>query len=523
MALRIGAFSGEIPKIGARLLPETSAQVARGVRLEDGTLAPLRHARTVQPIDGHTMTIYPREDEWLSWNRPVSVAPAPIAEDRLYFTGDGAPKVISGAMTYDLAVPAPQSALAAEIENGEADPELSETVLYTYTWITALDEESEPAPLGDGVLWSEGLNVVLTGFMAHPTTRAIDRMRIYRSQTSALGDTLLYLIHERPVSTAPFTDVVANNTIQELLVSLDYNPPPAGLSGLIALPNGMMAAFMGKRLYFSEPYRPHAWPEKYILTTDYAIVGLGAFGSAVAVLTTGQPYIVAGTAPDTITMEKLEVNLPCLSARGIVDMGYSIAYPSPEGLVVINTSGAQLVSRNLMTRDQWQRLAPASFVASVYSGRYIASYAPAQGDPATIVIDLSGEQPFITHAAAHASAMFSHIETGQLFFVSDGAIREWDALDSPPGSLLWRSKIFVLATYANFGAFLADVEASEGVPVAFVARIYADGALKASIQSVNQPARLPGGFLARTWEIEIETNCKVTALALATSPSELAA
>ncbi|MGL1400235.1 hypothetical protein ACSTI4_24935, partial [Vibrio parahaemolyticus] len=76
-----------------------------------------------------------------------------------------------------------------------------------------------------------------------------------------------------------------------------YNPPPAGLRGLTAMPNGMMAAFDGKDLYFCEPYLPHAWPASYTLTTDFPIVGLGAFGTSLVVMTTGNLYLVSGTAP----------------------------------------------------------------------------------------------------------------------------------------------------------------------------------------------------------------------------------
>lgn len=520
--ISLTAFGGEIPRVAARLLAQSAAQVALGVKIEDGALAPLRRERLVQALTTPPQTIFLDGDEWRTWPNPVSVAPAPIAEDRLYVMGDGAPKIIAGGTTFALAVPAPAVALSTVVESGELDTDLMSTVLYTYTWVTTLDEESEPAPLSAGLLWSDGLSVRVTGFTLPPAGRPIDRMRIYRSQTSALGETQLYLIKERPVSSAAFIDIVADNPIQELLPSLDYNQPPAALRGLVAMPNGMMAAFVGKRLYFCEPYRPHAWPEKYILTTDYEIVGLGVFGSAVAVLTKGQPYIVAGTAPDTMTMEKLEVNLPCVAARGIVDLGYSIAYPSPEGLVVINTSGAQLVSRNLMTRDQWQKLNPASFVASVYSGRYVAAYAPVTGDPATIVIDLSGEQPFITRADMAATAMFSDILTGQLYYAAGNAIHEWDAPSQQPGTFVWRSKIFALPAHANFGAFLADVETIGDEPPQFVARIYADKLLRASVTTTNTPARLPSGFLARDWEIEIESNCRVTAVALAFAPSEFA-
>ncbi|KFD27071.1 hypothetical protein [Sphingobium yanoikuyae] len=524
MAISITGFGGEIPRVEARLLANSAAQVARTVKLEDGSITPLRVPTLEKALASTALTIFLDGDDWLTWPAVVSVVPAPIAEDRLYVTGDGAPKVIAAGATYPLAVPAPTRALVASIQTGSPDPELSSTILYTYTWVTTLDEESEPAPLSNALLWSEGLNVVLSGFALPPAGRPIDRMRIYRSQTSALGETLLYLIKERAVSAAGFTDLAGENDIQEQLPSLDYNAPPANLSGLVPMPNGMMAAFVGKKLYFCEPYRPHAWPEKYILTMDYEIVGLGVFGSAVAVMTRGQPYIVAGTAPDTMSMEKLEVNLPCVSARGIVDLGYSIAYPSPEGLVVINTSGAQLVSRNLITRDQWQRLKPASFVASVHSGRYVTSYTPISGSPATLVIDLSGEQPFITHADAHATAMYYDIETSRLFYAEGLEILEWDALTAAPDMFTWRSKIFALAGHVNFSCFLADVEQMAGADtLSFTARIIADGRQVASVQTVNQVARLPSGFLARNWEIEVESNAKVTALALAFSPTELSA
>lgn len=519
--IRITPFGGETPKIDASLLQNGSAQRALDIKLEEGTLLPIRQPRVVEQLTSSAMTIYLNGDDWLSWPAVVNVAPAPIAEDRLYVTGDGAPKIIAGDVTYPLAVPAPSRALIASLGAGTVNPDQSQTILYTYTWVTTLDEESEPAPLSNELLWSQGINVTLTGFIAPPAGRPIDRMRIYRSQTGALGDTLLYLIKERAVSTASFVDISGDNPIQEQLPSLDYNQPPAGLSGLVAMPNGMMAGFVGKRLYFCEPYRPHAWPEKYILTTDYEIVGLGVFGSAVAVMTVGQPYIVAGTAPDTMTMERIEVNLPCVSARGIVDLGYSIAYPSPEGLVTIGTGGAQLVSRALISRDQWQKLKPASFVAGSFAGRYMAAYT-AGAVTSVLIIDLTGEQPFITYASDHATAMFNDIATGSLYYVRGAQILEWDAIDSPPGSYTWRSKRFVHGGHINYGVFQADADPLDGAAPAFTARLYADGALKATVTRPNDVCRLPSGFLARVWEVELVSNMKVRAIALASSPSELA-
>ena len=225
-------------------------------------------------------------------------------------------------------------------------------------------------------------------------------MRIYRAQTATTG-TSLYFIEERAVSTANYVDVVASDKINEPLPSLDWDAPVDTLKGLVAMPNGMMAAHSGKKLYFCEPWRPHAWPEKYSLTTDYEIVGLGAFGNSLAVLTTGVPYLVTGTTPDTMAMEKLELNYPCLSSRGIEDLGYAVVYPSTDGLVSISASGANVITNGVFTRSAWERLRPYTMFSGQRGGRYFATYSRLDAVEGvideTMIIDPSGQQPFVIH------------------------------------------------------------------------------------------------------------------------------
>lgn len=578
MTVRLNAFSGELPRILPRLLPQSAAQVAQDVKLENGGLVPIRRGRYVQRLATPAQTIYLHQSRWLGWIGNVYAVPGPIADDRLYITGDGAPQIMAGGSTFPLAVPKPAFPLSITIDGDEApDEDLEQSVLYTYTWLTEFDEESEPAPSSNALLWSEGLNVRLSGFVAAPTDRRINRMRIYRSQTSALGEIAYYFIAERAVSTVAWIDDTGENTIQEQLPSLDYNAPPAGLSGLISMPNGMMAGFVGKKLYFCEPWKPHAWPEKYILTSDYPIVGLGAIGASIVILTTGQPYIAAGTHPETMSMEKVEVNLPCLSARGIVDLGNAIAYPSPDGLVLVSQAGTNVVTRQLITRDDWKRLNPGSFIAGSFAGRYMCAYAYTDARDVErrglLIIDLSGDQPFIVRASDDADAMVTDIATGELYLLRNEVdIYEWDAIASPFGEMLWRSKKMVLPAHANFGAILIegedtmtadqraaaearavimrrrnreliDTDATGGpinaMPLGLVtfagsllspvvedeptfgATVYADGRAVAHIATLNEPVRLPGGFLALTWEIEIRGNQMITAIAMGASPSEL--
>lgn len=577
--LKLIGFTGENPKVIPRLLGDTAAQLAFNVRLDDGGLTPVRKQRfdyqfPSPPVGGYK-TIYKDGDTWLGWDKAVYVAPGPVATDRLYIFGDGAPKMKVAGVTYPLAVTRPAGALTA-VASGTPSSTLGSTRIYVYTWVTGFDEESEPSPASNEVYWQPGQTVTLSGFGAVPAGRNITKQRIYRSQTSTTGTTL-YFIAERAASSANFVDNVAADAFQEPLPSTTWNAPPDDLTGLVSGPNGMMAAFRGKEVYFCEPYRPHAWPETYVLTTDYPIVGLAWFGTSLAIMTTGVPYVATGTAPESMAMEKTELNLPCINARGIVDMGYSVVYPSHDGLVVVSTSGTSVVSKGLFSRDDWLRLNPQGMVAGQYNGRYFTSYSysDANGNEqlGTFIFDLTGEQPFLIRSDAQADAMYYELSTGVLYMLLDGSIYEWDALSEPAALLAWRSKLFVVPKPTNFGAILIEADSAltleqieaiedeierinaenavifaqpsiggelggsvlnaypvngdelKAVPSlnrTVSVSIYADRKLVATVGRVNKMVRLPSGFLATLWEVEVSSDTAITQISLAGTGYELA-
>lgn len=575
MIIRLAGFMGESPRTIPRLLPDTMAQQAYNTKLENGALKPIHRARLDKRLDAQAQTIFLHQGKWIAWDQVVDVVRGPVAEDRLYFTGDGVPKIMVDGETMNLAIPAPTGKPVATV-SGTPSEELSSTILYAYTWVTSLGEESEPSPLSEGVEWSPGLPVTVRGFSQPPDNRRVTSMRIYRSQTSSTGATDLYFIAERPAGVGDFLDDGLD--LVEPIPSTDFNPPPDELQGITALPNGILAAFAGKRLYFSEPYYPHAWPEKYVLTTDYEIVGLGAFGSSVAIMTTGTPYIASGTAPENMVMEKLELNLPCINARGIVDLGYSVAYPSHLGLVSISSNGANVVTNGVLTRDQWLQMNPYSFVAGQFAGRWMASYAytdeGGEGKRGIIIIDLSGDQAFLIRNSDYADSMYYDISSGALYLLKSGTdIYEWDAIDQPFGEQLWRSKRFIIPTETNFGALLVEgdditnaaqkktleekakaimaanraimdksrsggeiggapigvipfggslLDAIEHDQASLAVSVYADDRLVFTTSKLNRVIRLPAGFLARTWEIEVRGNIQVSQITMATSASEIA-
>lgn len=559
--LTLSQFIGEIPTVTPRLLPDSAAQVAKNCKLVNGSIVPLRNSGDYRVLANQNIYFYKHGSTWFEYNKIVDVVNAPIAKNRLYITGDGVPKIVTDAsVIYSLAVKAPPTPLTA-VASGELDITTQSTVVYSYTYVTSYDEESEPAPISNEVLRSPGMEVTLTGFVAPPTDRNYNRIRIYRSQTSLSGTTDLYFIAEvaLPVPSPSYVDLPEDSPIQEAIGSLTYNPPPDDLQGIIALPNGMLAGFTGNKLYFSEPYIPHAWPEKYVLTTNYDIVGLGAFGRSIAIMTKGNPYIATGITPDAMAMELIEVNYPCVNKRGIVDLGYAVAYPSSDGLILVSSDGAKIVTRGLFTRDQWQQLNPQTMVACQYDGRYVAcySYVDSMGvtQSGTIIIDLSGEQPFLTRTDFYTNYMFYEPGAGRLYVLDGNKAKQWDAPHMPYTQMEWRSKKIVLDGPINFGASLVDVDAvtdgvnqplptitvedatfvseiflstvvagsiySQSLDPAFQAEIYADGVQVKTFEDMNKVSRLPGGFLARTWEIVVKGRQPVTSIYMAWSPSEL--
>ncbi|QRE00585.1 hypothetical protein [Pseudomonas phage Itty13] len=578
--IKLIGFTGEVPKLSARLLPENAAQSAFNTRLTSGDLRPIRRSRFrysfgTAPANGYG-TIYKHGTEWLAWQGLVHAAPGPVAQDRLYYTGDGAPKMRVNGTVYNLAVPRPTAALTAAVSGTPTSPNLSETRLYVYTFVTDFGEESEPCPASNEVEWSPGQTVTLSGFQAAPAGRNITKQRIYRSQSSTSG-TQFYFIAERDVSAANFIDNLPSTAIQEPLPSLDYNAPPDGLRGLIALPNGMMAAFMGKDLYFCEPWQPHAWPEMYVLTMDYDIVGLGAYGTTVVVMTKGNPYIVSGTAPENMQSEKLEFNLPCINAKGIQDLGYAIAYPSNDGLVLASSGGVRVATEELFTREAWQRLSPATIISGQHDGRYLAAYrfadSSSQEYRGSIILDMAGREGFVSRTGVYPTAFYYDITESRLYYIIGPDVYEWDALGEANEIQAWRSKPFILPKPLNMGAILIEAEVqltddelaaleeqaekirqeneaifNAGIldgalnaaainvypvngdklkPVPSVSQtcsvnVYADKKLVASISRVNRMDRLPAGFKAQQWEVEVTGDMTVTQVLIAGTGAELA-
>lgn len=577
MRLTLAGFTGEIPRLLPRNLPQGAAVVAQNVRLTDGGLVSVRKPKVIETLAAPVVawqTIYLFGTTWLAWETVVDAAPAPIVGNRLYYTGDGVPKMLDDVTEYDLALPGPTGALTGTPAGGGAGAVFSR--VYVYTWVTGFGEESEPSPASAVVSWQASENVTLSGFVNAPAGRNITLQRIYRSQTGASGGTNLYFIAERAASNSNYVDSIAPEDFGEAIPSLTYNPPDDALEGLTALPNGSMAAFVGKKLYFSEPYQPHAWPEIYALTMDYDIMGLGATGQGLVVATKGTPYVLTGSHPSAMTPERIDTGLPCMSKRSLQDLGYSIAYATPDGIAIVSQSGAQVVTEALFNRDLWQTYTPATMIGGQFNSRYVLAFdfiEPTTGlpDKGAFFMDLRNPGASLTRGAFHAAAMQYDITSGKLYYLEGLDILEWDPSGEIADSMYYMTKPYVTGGAMNFSVIRIDsgapitqeeIDALEAAIVAAVAsnaavfaldlqgdldgiainefalngdgmvpppsigrdttvNLYCDGVFRQSITTADQEVRLKGDYAGRRWQCEVLGTLPLERISIAQSPAEL--
>ena len=541
--IRYAGFSGENRAINPVLLPETVGVASRNQKPGRGDLRPWKSPLTVAASTAGRQTIYRMGRDidndaqyWLSWTTAVNVVRGFDANDtteQTFYTGDGIPKFTDNILglatapypttSRPMGIPAPVGAPTVTGTNSGATSPVIEYYYYVYTYVSTAGWESAPSPVSALVTRDNLGSTSISGFSSVPSGNYdINRIRIYRTQGSSTG-TDFYFLGEISIATSSTTD--NNQTLGEVLSTNFWFPAPGiptggatsitepTLSNLTAMWNGMMSGISGNSVRICEPYTPYAWPPTYeIIPPDSKPVGLGVFGQTLLVLTTGRPLVAQGSTPDGMDQKPLEINQACVAARSIVSMGTGVAWASEDGLCWLGQDGARVITSGVMLREDWQALVPSSIIGKMYEGMYLGSYNDGSGRKG-FIIDPSGGGIYFLDVGYEA--MYFDSLKDQLYVLNGANIGKWDA-----GTALTyrsRSKPFRQGVPINFAA---AVVVANAYPVTF--RLYADGVLKHT-QTVadRNPFRLPSGYRAFEFQIELEGSNPVQDAAIATSIEEL--
>ena len=358
--------------------------------------------------------------------------------------------------------------------------------------------------------------------------------------------TMFHDVSENPPTTAArywgdggnydFVDDFDSRTLLDILVSDEYDAPPENLQGLTGIQNNILVGFVGNTLYFSEPGLPHAWPNRYTTPVGFDIVALAAIAGSLLVLTKGYPYLVAVTDPASgISISRIDVLYPCLSAKSTVTMGYGIVWSTNDGLAVYSpSSGATLITKLLYNNDTWTvDIDPNTVVAEYYGENYFASHSTG-----SFVFEQDTKVGgFFVDTGPIFSASWYDTQTGKLYYTSGtlGDVNEWDDLTQPALTMEWKSKVIVTKDMLNLGAarVIADYSTVtstwEDEQVEWNAaltnwdnadevtfRLWVDKQLIFTTAVNNVDGfRLPTGYRTDTFEVGVEGNVRVRAIHLA--------
>ena len=591
MYFKVTEFNGIAPVVSSRLLADGVAQTAENVVLNSGRAVPLRtnsqvttgFSSGVTTLSNATRTSiwkYTPEstDYWLQWNEDVDVVYGPLpkdAYDRIYFTGQDYPRVgseasmISGATypaaSFKLGVPilAIPGNFALSRAANNLDTETPNTVCYVFTYVTGFGEEGPPSAATatidvtdtqtDG---STNQYVNLTNLPAAPTTTVNTsgaKMRIYRSNTGS-NTTAFQFVKELSSFGGNTTDTLDGDELGEVIPSTYWIGPPdddsstypeGQMLGLTAMPNGIFAGFTGRRLCFSEPYLPHAWPVSYRITTEDNIVALSMAGNTLLVATEGNPYIVGGVDPSSMQAVRLEAAHACVNKRSMVDMGDYAMYASPDGLVAVAGNQVELVTEQLIDPKDWlSTYNPTTIQGFLHEGTYVGFHSVGTNDRAGFMFDpRRGKNAFTTLTVTSTTdprGGYYDPQDGQLYLIDTTAtnrkIQKFQGSNTL-STLKWKSKKFVTPSPTSM-AWVSVT--AEGYP--FTVSVYAEGTLiyagtvtessGTKTLAVSTPngisnstiyesvMRLPSN-VAKEWEVQIESQFNINELCLAESIDEI--
>lgn len=395
-------------------------------------------------------------------------------------------------LTIKVSVDATGASTSGSITNGatfnattDALPDFSTS--YVYTFVSSYGEEGPPSAAST-VLTTDDNAVITVSNLSTAGAKSNNNFgssagtkRIYRSNTGS-NTTAFQFVAEVAMATTSYDDASDNDELAEVIPSYYWVAPPdddtnvypdGPMKGLTALPNGIMAGFTGKRICFSEPFLPHAWPTSYRTAIEDNIVGMKAVGNGLIVTTEGSPYLVAGSDPASMSAIKIESTQACLSKTSMVDMGQYVIYAGAEGLVAAAGTDVQIITEGLISPDQWQSTYyPSTINATLWKGRYLGFYNTGSGFGG-FIFDPRGGKNALTELTASAliRGTFTDPDDGNAYLIIANQIKKFQG-GTTDQTYTWKSKDFVPPKPTSMGFVKVDAEA---FPV--TVKVYGDGTL----------------------------------------------
>jgi hypothetical protein len=497
-AWEIKSFGGVIPRTDVRLVPDNMAAEAVNCDLTGGQVIGLPQVELEVDLSGQLPVVekayrFPpndtdAEEVWLPLpSRYSSVVRSPLANDsydRVYWTnpGDISPhvntraRIKSGLPPYDLGMVMPTTAPIITGTTGGTPPPGVTAIdrSYCYTYVNSFGEESAPSSASNVVSGPPDATWHIVGLPTapppNPAGRAyspITKMYLYRTVTSQQSGAQFYLvtIFDPFPASGTFDDSISdfNVTANEVLVSTGWRNPPDYLDGLVSMPGGFLAGFTGNTIHFTEPDRPHTWPDVYDLSAHFKIVNLAVWQQYLMVMTQGFPSFCSGNVPSNIVLTQTQVAEPCIARGSVVVDLPGVFYASQNGLIQFTGYGMQNITAQILEKNEWLNRYHAE---NLVSCRHRSQFMAVNETDAGFLIDYAETRLAFQDLSTLKGvvSIWNDEATGDTLMCAGGKVYEWDCSHTAPQVYRWRSKVFSAPMPLSLGAVQIDVDSSVKEP-----------------------------------------------------------
>lgn len=445
--IKTDQFAGIVPRMAPTLLPDSAALIAHNCRLKSGKVEPVLMPQIATGFrmvlengltkisDAKSIYIWRRGTvtDFLAWPGIVKVAPSNIADDeryRLFVTGETGYNGANEPLVYiadsdfstvrhPLIKVAP---VAPTVETIVHDS--TENIRYTYffqSFVDAYGYESPTSLPSKEVAYLDG-DVVTIGEVQAPDW-AVTR-RIYKVITGTESERIQYINEEAKVNvTFPthsfrLSDDDAGEVMPHIVSA------PDDLTWMTNVPNGFYAGLRTgnlRKVCFSEIDRPYSWPPDYEYPIKDDAVGLAVAGNNVYVLTNGYPWVISGSAPESMSVSSLASPQACVSPYSVCVMNGSVFYASRDGVCMLNSDSlnAPVITAGHFSKKEWDALNPETCIMDSYDGALFAWFLLDSGVRQGYIIDIAEGVSAIRTHDEQAKAVLYDTQSDSLYFIRD--------------------------------------------------------------------------------------------------------
>ena len=482
--VKIDRFGGIVPRLNPSLLPDGAATVAHNCRLKSGKLVPLREpsvvdksAHTVYHENGlrdvydansahcwkHTLAGGAVRTDFLLFPGRAYFTHGNIADDerdRIFVTGETGVSFtssdgtvhencpcaylfdrVTGRFDRHCIVKEPMVAPRCYVKSSPAGVSEDFDAYFFISWFDKYGYES-PASMpslnknaGDSsyverpLRYAQGATIAFEPVFVPPEAAGV---RIYKTNTGDESEPIQILreygTSELENLKSEFYVTVDDQHLGETMPEIEA--PPYGLVDMTFVPGNFYAGrerTMPHTVLFSDVDNPTNWPLAYRYDVRDNVVKLAVTANSVFALTDGTPYVLSGTAPESMTVASLAAPAACVSERSVVVYKNVVYFASNEGLFAV-TDGANAgtscvnVTDQYLTKEQWQALNPASCIMAAYDNALHMFFTRRDTQTGTasgtaMVLDLAeGANALTTHEEV-ATCLCTDDRTDDLYFV----------------------------------------------------------------------------------------------------------